>query len=428
MGLVVGALRCAALAVPSACTSSVAVLQLDGQRSCLSLDPASNRLSCVCRGSTPVELRSRVHSVVTGLARDKFPNLLAEDAVSVACGVCRCLNVLTPYAQLKAAQGKAVRCQYCSSRPALEVLDVVESPETTLAKLVGRLEAGDADIKPEHISPLAARVCDKVLGLAHRSYPRLWLPWGGRSGGWMWVCEEPRGWHVGGKVGTSHAETPVPKALVPALHLLARAVRAMCKISGTMRGTMDACCASLAGSGHSGEVLGDAIAAVAPSAPPSGASDTGGAMRERKRRRVSLTDDDAEDAKDVESSAPSGVHLQHTPSDVDWYMEWTSALARALGGGKHVWCADPTLLDRHGHWACGAHAVERAPAVASASLRRARSGLWSRQTLFLLCSPPHRFSAVCLAFSLAYSDLPGRCLRAMPPLSEVNWSATCVLR
>ena len=307
--------RCAALAMPSACTSSVAVLQLDGQRACLSLDPTSSKLSCVCRGRAPVELRSRVHSLVTGLLGDKFAGLLADDAVSVACGVCKRLNMLNPLMKVMAARGDALFCGYdCLGEVALEVLDVVESPEATLGKLVGRLEAGDTGVRAEHMSALAARVCDKVFGLACRSHPRLWLPSGTRSGGWMWICEDPSGWHVGGEISVSHGE-PVPEALAPLLYLLARAVRATSRRLDLGRITMDACCTSLAGSG----------------------------------------------------GALSAVFPVHTPADVALYMALTGSLAMTLEHGKPVWCADRTLLGRHGHWACAAHAAEEASLAMIAS-------------------------------------------------------------
>jgi hypothetical protein len=332
--------RLAALSVPTACTSSMAVLQFDSQRACLSLDLTCNKLSVLCRGTTPTELRSRVHSLLVGLVNDKFFGLLADDAVSVSCTACKRSNVITPYSQLKAAQGKTVKCRYCSGRAPLDLMDIVEPPEMTLVKLLDRVEEEDfVDVSPAFLSALAARVCDTVFGLASNKHPRLWLPtthWGG--GSWLWICEDPSGWHMGGefKVSGSHV-LEVPEALLPLLLGLARTLRAAASPTDDSRRVIFMCITYI--SELARRASSDSHSSVPTPAMPHaavGSRVVGSSTAPLFPWRLNFVD--------------------IRPSDVTRYATLAAELFGLLSGSiGAAWCADPTLVGRHGRWVCRRH-------------------------------------------------------------------------
>jgi hypothetical protein len=93
--------KCAALALPQACTSTLAVLCTPHQRALVSADPSTAQLRVRCRGEHPGELRGRVHGMLVGLVAARFPEVLGLGAVHGVCPACEHPNVLSPHARAK---------------------------------------------------------------------------------------------------------------------------------------------------------------------------------------------------------------------------------------------------------------------------------------------------------------------------------------
>jgi hypothetical protein len=93
--------KCAALALPQACTSTLAVLCTPHQRALVSADPSTTQLRVRCRGEHPGELRGRVHGLLVGLVAARFPEVLGLGAVHGVCPACGHPNVLSPHARAK---------------------------------------------------------------------------------------------------------------------------------------------------------------------------------------------------------------------------------------------------------------------------------------------------------------------------------------
>ncbi len=79
--------RFGSLVAPEACTRTSTVLQWAGQRALLTLDVANGRLTLVCRGPSPVELRVRFHWTLVELVKRKYPFLSSKSGCTV-CVTC----------------------------------------------------------------------------------------------------------------------------------------------------------------------------------------------------------------------------------------------------------------------------------------------------------------------------------------------------
>ncbi len=228
-------LQCRVMVIPETCTRTSAVLQWGSQRGMLSLDLAKGRLTLVCRGPAPMELRVRFHWVLVEFVGRKYPFLATNRWLHAVCHVCHepspvfgaVLNELVD-------EAKPLRCIIC--RTDLCVDDLIVQPVDALDKaLLTPLVSIEAAAL---LCSLAARVVDTTSDMCNRHghRARLWLPvlahaggafagvgvgagsgaaegtselsaLGGRRVGWVSVCEDPSGWHV--------ASGPVfPKELV----------------------------------------------------------------------------------------------------------------------------------------------------------------------------------------------------------------------
>jgi hypothetical protein len=81
-------LRCRAMVIPETCTRTSVVLQWGSERGLLSLDEMKGRLTLVCRGPAPVELRVRFHWALVEFVGGKYPFLDREKWLHVVCHVC----------------------------------------------------------------------------------------------------------------------------------------------------------------------------------------------------------------------------------------------------------------------------------------------------------------------------------------------------
>jgi hypothetical protein len=255
-------LECRVMVIPETCTRTSAVLQWGSQRGILSLDLAKGRLTLVCRGPAPMELRVRFHWALVELVGHKYPFLAKNRWLHAMCHVCHepspvfgaVLNELVD-------EANPLRCIIC--RTDLCVDDLIVQPADALDKalLTPLVSIEGAAL----ICSLVARVVDTTTDMCDRHGHRaqLWLPVlehaggafagvgvgagsgaaegtselsaiGGRRVGWVSVCEDPSGWHV--------ASDPVfPKELVASaalpsvLPVLQRVATVVLAVAGVTR-------------------------------------------------------------------------------------------------------------------------------------------------------------------------------------------------
>jgi hypothetical protein len=218
-------LRCRAMVIPETCTRTSAVLQWGSQRGMLSLDAMTGRLTLVCRGPAPVELRVRFHWALVEFVGSKYPFQATDKLLHAVCHVCHESSQLFGRALRAAEKGKPFLCTTCIHEVVLSVEDLIVQPVDALDKalLIPLVSIENAAL----LCSLAARVVDTTSDMCDRHGHRaqLWLPLlahaggafagvgvgagsgaeegtselsalGGRRVGWVSVCEDPSGWHV----------------------------------------------------------------------------------------------------------------------------------------------------------------------------------------------------------------------------------------